>query len=916
MMQKEFWGAVLAACTLAACPPLVRAGAEYPELPLKITDETAEQKAARMAWWVHDRFGLFVHFGLYACPARHEWVKSREYIDDRTYDSKYLPRFDPDLFDAREWARMAKAAGMKYAVLTTKHHEGFCMWDTKTTDYKITKTAFGRDLVREFVDAFRAEGIRIGFYFSIKDWHHPDYLIDMCHPLRPRDPKTWSDEKFAELNRGRDWSRYRTYMWDQIRELLTEYGKIDIIWYDYTVKNKEHPNWGKTYKSWDAVNLVKLTRKLQPGIIIDNRLDLMDTDDGWDFVTPEQFKASAWPTIRGKRVPWETCQTFSGSWGYHRDETSWKSVPQLIELLTETVSKGGNLILNVGPTARGEFDERAKERLAGLARWMHWNARAIYGCTVAPDGIVAPKGADVTYNPKTKRAYIMLYDYPTGFLPLDWVERVEYAQFLHDGSEIQIRQPRRTSLQAGDVRLPGGLQLPVLRPNVDVPVVEVWLGGVEAETAKWQSAIDACARSGGGRVTIPVGRHRVGQLDLKSNVELHLDEGAVLEGAAGLENYHVRKLPFSEGTWSAVVMAVGVTNVAITGKGEIFGNGAAWNPPAGARDEIGCTEGLRPRGILFADSSRIRLDDFKLRDAACWGIVFKRCRDVEAHRVRIDSVANINNDGFDVEAANVLIEDCDVNSGDDAYCIKSNDPDFVVENVVVRRCVARSHCNALKLGTASHGTMRNIRFEHCAVEAPTRVYRDLAPMPKDLSCANPVPGAPTYLCGAGIGAICIECVDGGVVEDVTVEHATVSGFQVPIFVRGGRRRSRACGIPPSDKCVLRKILIRDVRGRAEQAIPSSVTGVDGCRPADVRLEDVAIECRGAGGSDAPVVVPGTEYDGRYPEANMFRDLYLPTYGLFVDRAVGVTLKNVVFTLCPGTSDVRPAFDEKEMACEK
>ncbi len=460
---------------LAAAALVAVAGEEYPELPRKITGETPEQKAERMAWWQQARFGMFIHFGLYAVPARHEWVKSREYINNAKYDSKYLPRFNPDLFDAKEWAAMAKAAGMKYAVLTTKHHEGFCMWDTKTTDYKITKTEFGRDLVREYVDAFRAAGLKVGFYFSIIDWHHPDYLIDQNHPLRPRNRDVWSDEKFAELNKGRKWERYREYMWAQIRELLTGYGKIDIIWFDYTTKNREHPAWGKSYKHWDAVNLVKLTRQLQPAAIIDNRLDLMDTDDGWDFVTPEQFKATKWPTVRGQRVPWETCQTFSGSWGYNRDEMTWKSVPQLIELLSETVSKGGNLIMNVGPTARGEFDERAMDRLAGFARWMHWNSRSIYGCTVAPEDLVAPNGTAITYNPETNRAYIHLYDYPMGRLPIEWVDRIEYAQFLHDGSEIFINQPPKAHTQTGDTHQIGYLQLPMTKPAVEVPVVEVWL---------------------------------------------------------------------------------------------------------------------------------------------------------------------------------------------------------------------------------------------------------------------------------------------------------------------------------------------------------------------------------------------------------------------------------------------------------
>ena len=439
------------------------------------------------------------------------------------------------------------------------------------------------------------------------------------------------------------------------------------------------------------------------------------------------------------------------------------------------------------------------------------------------------------------------------------------------------------------------------RCSVEVSGAPVFFLGarlVVAETALWQEKIDVCARAGGGRVTVGPGRHLVGQLELRSNVELHLTKGAVLEGVTGLSNYRVLKLPYSEGTWSAIVFGVGVTNVAVTGEGEIFGNGRAWNPPEAARDAIGCREGLRPRGLFFADASGIRLEGFLLRDAACWGVVFKRCENVVARAVRIDSVVNRNNDGFDIEARNVLIERCDVNSGDDAYCIKSNDPGFVVENVVVRDCVARSHCNALKLGTASHGTMRNIRFENCRVAAPTRVYRDLMPMPADLSKDNPIPGVPTYLCGAGIGAICVECVDGGTVENIVFDGIDVSGCQVPIFVRGGKRTSRSCGIPPSDRHVLRDIVIRRVRGRAESEHPSSITGVAGCRPQNIRLEDVALACRGGRRDGTVDGEPGFDSDGAYPEANMFRKLHLPAYGLYVRNADAVTLENVRFDLRP------------------
>ena len=461
---------------IAACAAMAfgAAVAEEPKPPKRIFGETDAQRSQRMAWWTDSRFGMFIHFGLYAVPGRHEWVKSREGMTSEEYDGKYLPRFNPDLYDAKQWARAAKSAGMKYAVLTTKHHEGFCMWDTATTDYKITKTVFGRDVVREFVDAFRAEGLRVGFYFSIMDWHHPDYTVDYPHPLLQRLKRRQGVDlkaEVAKLNANRDMDRYRKYMFDQVRELLTGYGRIDIMWYDYTPKGE----FGKTWQDWNAVELMKMTRRLQPHVLVDSRLDLMESDDGWDFVTPEQVKAADWPLVRGRKVPWETCQTFSGSWGYHRDENTWKSVPQLIELLSETVSKGGNLIMNVGPTARGEFDCRTMDRLEGFAKWMHHNARSIYGCTAAPEGFRAPNGTALTYNPERNTLYVHLYDYPMGFLPLGFYEKVKYAQFLHDGSEILIKRPGRRHGQSGELKPVGGLVLPVLKPHVEVPVIEVFL---------------------------------------------------------------------------------------------------------------------------------------------------------------------------------------------------------------------------------------------------------------------------------------------------------------------------------------------------------------------------------------------------------------------------------------------------------
>jgi alpha-L-fucosidase len=235
-----------------------------------------------MKWWRDARFGMFIHWGLYAMPTRHEWVKNREQLTDEQYRN-YFELFDPDLYNPREWARMAKAAGMKYVVLTTKHHEGFCLFDSKHTDYKSTKTLCGKDFVREFVDAFRAEGLKIGFYYSLLDWHHPDYTIDSLHPQREN-----SDADYARLNQNRNMAKYREYMKNQVRELLTNYGEISIIWFDYSFPGKH----GKGRADWDSEGLLKLARTLQPGIIIDDRLDLKETPGGYRASAYDQLHLS------------------------------------------------------------------------------------------------------------------------------------------------------------------------------------------------------------------------------------------------------------------------------------------------------------------------------------------------------------------------------------------------------------------------------------------------------------------------------------------------------------------------------------------------------------------------------------------------------------------------------------------------
>jgi alpha-L-fucosidase len=429
-------------------------------LTAQLPRETDLQKTQRLQWWTDARFGMFIHWGLYALPARHEWVKNREKMTNEQYQ-KYFDLFNPDLYNPHEWARMAKEAGMKYVVLTAKHHEGFCLFDSKFTDYKATNTPFGRDIIKEYVEAFRAEGLKVGFYYSLIDWHHPDYTIDRMHPQRQE-----TDTAYQRLNKNRDMNKYRDYIKNQVKELLTNYGEISIIWFDFSFPGKN----GKGHEDWDSENLLKMVRKLQPGIIVDDRLDLQDVEGGWDFVSPEQVKVTKSPEFKGKKIPWETCQTFSGSWGYYRDENTWKNTSQLLELLIESVSKGGNLLLNVGPTARGVFDIRAQDRLKTMGDWMKFNNRSIYGCTQAPLEFEAPENTLLTYNPVSKKLYIHLLAYPLNKLTMKNMSgKIKYVQFLHDASEINFSAGNDES--KNDVIM----QLPVLKPPVEIPVLEVVL---------------------------------------------------------------------------------------------------------------------------------------------------------------------------------------------------------------------------------------------------------------------------------------------------------------------------------------------------------------------------------------------------------------------------------------------------------
>jgi len=418
------------------------------------------------AWFTHDRFGLFIHWGLYAMAARHEWIKNFERIPTEDYD-RYFRRFDPDLYDPDAWAAAAAGAGMKYFVVTTKHHEGFCLWDSKLTDYKATNTPAKRDLLKPMVEAFRKRGLKVGFYHSLLDWHHPDYTTDSCHPMR-------DNEEYIKGDANRDLRKYVQYLHGQTRELLTRHGKVDIMWFDFSVPAGGRFK-GKGRDEWQSEKLIKLVRGLQPKIILNDRLQIDQ-----DVKTPEQYVPREWVRVGGKPVIWEACHTFSGSWGYHRDEESWKSVDQLVKMLIDCVSRGGNLLLNVGPTGRGEFDARALERLAGMGEWMKRHGRAIYGCDQAPDQYQCPEHCRYTWNPDTRRLYLHVYSWPYRHLHLDGMgTQVEYAQLLNDGSEVKMlkRVPEEEYGAMKAARRPSllTLELPVKKPPVTVPVVELFL---------------------------------------------------------------------------------------------------------------------------------------------------------------------------------------------------------------------------------------------------------------------------------------------------------------------------------------------------------------------------------------------------------------------------------------------------------
>ena len=357
-----------------------------------------EDRARRMRWWHEAKFGMFIHFGLYSLIGRHEWAMEMEGIPVAEYE-KLAKQFNPKPYAAREWARLAKRAGMKYMVMTTKHHEGFCLFDTEYTDYCAPKQACGRDLVAEFVESARAEGLRVGFYYSLMDWHHPDGA------------RCVEDEAARK--------RFVKYIHGQVRELMTNYGKIDILWYDVP--------WPLDAEGWESARMNRMVRELQPSIIINNRSGLPE-----DFSTPEQH-------VRGEPAgrAWETCMTMNDSWGYHKADDNWKTPKQILRYLITCARDGGNYLLNIGPKPDGSVPEESVHILNVVGEWMDKYGHTIYGAEPCD----VKRSCFANFTRKGTTLYVHIHFWPGEEWAIGGIRtKVKSAKLLPEGEPVKFEQ--------------------------------------------------------------------------------------------------------------------------------------------------------------------------------------------------------------------------------------------------------------------------------------------------------------------------------------------------------------------------------------------------------------------------------------------------------------------------------------------
>jgi alpha-L-fucosidase len=423
----------------------VAARAAEPAPSKDFMKETKEERDARMKWWREARFGMFIHWGLYAVPAGEwngtkygggvEWIMNYAKVPAAGYEP-LLKKFNPVKYDPKEWVRIAKGAGMKYIVITSKHHEGFCLWPSKCTDYTVASTAYGKDLLKPLAKACKAEGITLCFYHSIMDWHHPDYLPKPGWETNP--------------NKDANFDRYVEHLKKQLKELIQNYGPLGVLWFD--------GQWENTWTHERGVDMYNYVRGLQPSIIVNNRVDVGGQGAAGDFGTPEQ-------TIPAKGLPgvdWETCMTMNGTWGYSAHDLDWKSSQDLIRKLVDIASKGGNFLLNVGPTGEGEIPPASVERLAAMGKWMKANGEAIHGTTASPLGKVS--FGRVTAKPG--RIYLHVFNWPKdGKIVLPGMEsKVAKAYLLADPEKKAL--PFTVS-QPGVVEI----QVPAEAPDADASVI-------------------------------------------------------------------------------------------------------------------------------------------------------------------------------------------------------------------------------------------------------------------------------------------------------------------------------------------------------------------------------------------------------------------------------------------------------------
>lgn len=410
-----------------------------------MNEKTAE-KEKRMKWWREARFGMFIHWGLYAVPAGEwkgttnhaEWIRTTARIPLEEYN-KFVPQFNPVNFNAEAWVQMAKDAGMKYITITSKHHDGFCLWDSRQTDFDIMSTPFKRDVLKELADACRKlGGVKLCFYHSIMDWHHPDYY----------ERRDWEKDRPVE---GTDRKRFITFLKNQLKELVTEYGDIGVLWFD--------GEWEGFWKHEDGVDLYNYVRSLSPDIIINNRVDKgrggmagMTTAGGYagDFGTPEQEI----PETGLPGVDWESCMTMNNNWGFNKADKNFKSAEDLIHKLVDIASKGGNFLLNIGPRADGTFPQESIDRLKVIGGWMKACGESIYGTTASPFEHISWGRVTQKRKGSNTLLYLHVFDWPAngklrlsgiGNVPLGVYQLVtrEKMQFSSNDNTITIDVPAK-----------------------------------------------------------------------------------------------------------------------------------------------------------------------------------------------------------------------------------------------------------------------------------------------------------------------------------------------------------------------------------------------------------------------------------------------------------------------------------------